>query len=417
MNRSAEVVIVGGGLAGLTCAHFFASAGISFRLLEANESTGGRVRTDEVDGFLLDRGFQVFLTAYPEARQVLDYSALELSAFEPGALVRFNGAFRRFSDPWRRPSCLLATALSPVATLSDKLRVASFRSHTSRDRLEDLYARENQTTMNLLRRRGFSEVVIKRFFRPFLGGVFLDQQLVTSSRMCEFVFRMFSQGDAALPSTGMQRIPQQLESSLPQGSVLTNSAVDSIENNEVVLSTGERLSGRAIVVATEEPVAWKLLGLSKPANARRVKTLYFSSPKPPIEEPILVLDGEGKGPVNNLCVPSQIADGYAPRGQSLISLTVLKESTDRDSLLKEVLVQMHEWFGTQVDSWRHLRTYEIEYALPVMDSSSQEPLIKSAIIADGIFICGDHCDTASINGAMASGRRAAEAVVEFLKTE
>ena len=415
MDTSADVIIVGGGLAGLTCACYLSENGVPFRLLEASDRTGGRVRTEEVDGFLLDRGFQVFLTAYPEAKQLLNYDGLELSSFEPGALIRFNGGFRRFTDPWRRPSCLLATALSPVATLSDKLRVASFRSYTSRDSLEDIYARENRTTLDLLQQRGFSDVVIERFFRPFLGGVFIDDQLETSSRMCEFVFRMFSQGEVALPATGMQCIPQQLESKLPEDSVMTNARVECIEGKQVTLSSGQRLSGQAVVIATQEPVAWKMLGISKTSEARRVTNLYFSSPKPPIEEPILVLNGDGHGPVNNMCVPSQIAHSYAPSGQSLVSLTVLKSYADQEALTSEVLAQMRDWFGPEVDAWRHLKTLEIDYALPVMSPTSQEPLKRQAMIGDDVFICGDHCDTASINGAMASGRRAAEAIIEFLK--
>lgn len=415
MNTSFDAIIVGGGLAGLTCAHYLSAAGLSFRLLEASDRVGGRIRTDEVEGFLLDRGFQVFLTAYPDARQVLDYDALELSSFEPGALIRFDGGFRRFADPWRRPSCLLATALSPVATLSDKLRVASFRSYTSRDSLNDIYSRENQTTINLLRQRGFSEVIIDRFFRPFLGGVFLDESLETSSRMCEFVFRMFSQGDAALPAAGMQGIPQQIASRLPQGSLRMNTRVESIESREVTLSTGERLAARTVVIATEQPAAWRLLGRSEETQARRVKNLYFASPKPPIVEPILILEGDDRGPVNNMCVPSQVARHYAPADQSLISLTVLKNYDDQDLMIGAALDQMRDWFGEQVGDWRHLRTYEIDYALPVMSTDIEETLVKPSMVAESLFVCGDHCETASINGAMASGRRAAEAVVGSLQ--
>ena len=205
-----DVIIIGGGLAGLSCARELCARGLSCQLLEASDEIGGRVRTDALDGFLLDRGFQVFLTAYPEAQAVLDYPQLRLRRFAPGALVRYGGRFHRFTDPWRQPQHLLATLFSRVATLTDKLRIARFRRDTTRGELEGIYNRPETTTLELLRVRGFSRVIIERFFRPFLGGVFLDQQLLTSSRMCEFVFRMFATGDAALPENGMGEIPRQL---------------------------------------------------------------------------------------------------------------------------------------------------------------------------------------------------------------
>jgi phytoene dehydrogenase-like protein len=183
MDSEMDVIVVGGGLSGLTCARRLTEAGLSCQLLEASDHVGGRARTDKVDGFLLDRGFQVFLTAYPEAQSILNYDQLELKSFEPGALIRFEGKFRRLADPWRRPRHLLATALSPVASLRDKLRIASFRRHTTRAKLHEIFERPEQTTIDLLRSRGFSEIVIERFFRPFLGGIFLDRDLATSSRM------------------------------------------------------------------------------------------------------------------------------------------------------------------------------------------------------------------------------------------
>ena len=407
--------MIGGGLAGLVCASNLHKLGISCQLLEASDQIGGRVRTDEVDGFLLDRGFQVFLTAYPEALATLDYEQLELCRFEPGAMIRYHGKFHRFSDPWRRPQHAISTALSPAGTLADKFRIASFRKHTTRGQLEDIYNRAEQTTIALLRQRGFSDVVIERFFRPFLGGVFLDGDLHTSSRMCEFVFRMFSQGDAALPARGMGEIPRQLARHLPPDVVRTNTAVESIEHTNVILSSGERLSARAVIVATPAPIARRLLGDPHPADGRSVSCLYFAAPQPPLKESILVLNGDGKGPINNLCVPSQVSSKYAPNGQSLVSVTVLGQDSDEQRLLEQVHAQLQEWFGTTAETWRHLKTYSISYALPAQSPPALQPVAKSTRHGEGVFVCGDHCDTGSINGAMASGRRAAEAVIEMLQ--
>lgn len=414
MSESIDAIIVGGGLAGLTCARYLCNNGVTCRLLEASDDISGRVRTDLVDGFLLDRGFQVFLTAYPEARDILDYEKLKLRQFEPGALVRMRGEFQRLSDPWRRPRHLLATALSPVATLADKMRIARFRKHTTRGEVEDILTRPQQRTIELLYRRGFSSAVVEQFFRPFLGGVFLDADLETSSRICEFVFRMFALGDVTLPERGMAEIPRQLANQLPTGVVSVASPVDSVEGLTVILRSGERLTGRTVVIATEAPAAQELIGGRFATTGRSVSNLYFAADEPLILEPILVLNGDGTGPINNLCVPSQVAAGYAPPGQSLISVSVLGVHVDQQRLVEQVRDQLNDWFGPIATTWRHLRTYSIRYALPSLQSSAAEPIAKTTVVKDGLFISGDHCDTASINGAMASGRRAAEAVLQVL---
>ena len=410
-----DAIIVGGGLAGLVCARELYNAGLTFQLLEVSDQVGGRVRTDEVEGFLLDRGFQVFLTAYPEAKSILHYDQLNLCRFEPGALIRFGGKFFRLSDPWRRPHHALATALSRTATLTDKFRIASFRKHTTQGELSDVYSRTEQPTIELLRERGFSDVIIERFFRPFLGGVFLDRELQTSSRMCEFVFRMFSQGDAAVPEKGMGQIPKQLARHVPSNAIRTNTSVESIDGHEVTLSTGKRITARSIVIATAAPVARELLGDPHPADGRSVSCLYFAAPEPPLTEPILVLNGDGQGPINNLCVPSQVSPTYAPEGQSLVSTTVLGQHTDEHTVVNQVRSQLSEWFGPTAKTWRHLKTYNIEYALPAQPPPALDPVAKPTQFRAGVFVCGDHCDTGSINGAMASGRRAAESVIEELR--
>ena len=412
MAGSCDTIVVGGGLAGLTCARYLCDNGVTCRLFEASDDIGGRVRTDQVDGFLLDRGFQVFLTAYPEASKLLNYEKLELRPFDPGALIHLDDRFQRLTDPWRRPRHFLTTALSPVATLADKIRIASFRKYTTKGQLKDILTRTQQKTLDLLSERGFSSTVIEKFFRPFLGGVFLDAKLETSSRMCEFVFRMFALGEATLPAAGMAEIPRQLAAYLPPDVVKTASPVDRIEGRTVILRSGERLTGRAVVVAAEAPAAKALIDGKFSTTGRSVCNLYFAADEPPIVEPILVLNGDGTGPINNLCVPSQVAPGYAPPGQSLISVSVLGAHEDQQRLVEQVRDQLNDWFGPIVTTWRHLRTYSIPYALPSMHCTTAEPIEKPAAVHEGLFVCGDHCDTASINGAMASGRRAAEIVLQ-----
>lgn len=249
-GRGPDVVVVGGGLAGLACALHLSEAGVSVRLLEASDGVGGRVRTDVVEGFRLDRGFQVLLTAYPETRRVLDYEALELRPFLPGALVRRDGRFHELSDPWRRPSRVLLVLLSGVGTFADRLRVARYRARVLAGSLGDLFLRPETTALERLRNEGFSDTMIDAFFRPFFGGVLLDRGLAASSRMLDFVFRMMAAGDTALPAAGMGAIPEQIARRLPEGTVRLRARVTSVSPHEVRLESGEAIAARAVVVAT-----------------------------------------------------------------------------------------------------------------------------------------------------------------------
>jgi phytoene dehydrogenase-like protein len=412
-----SVLIVGGGLAGLCCARQLARQGMPCQVFEASESIGGRAQTDEVGGFLLDRGFQVLLTAYPEAERVLDFERLHLGRFEPGALVRYHGKFHRFADPWRRPRYALSTALSPVASLADKLRVARLRRRVSKATMQQLFELPETTTIESLRSSGFSKRIIECFFRPFLGGVFLDRELYTSSRMFDFVFRMFALGDAALPAQGMGAISRQIADLLPDDTVQTQKVVSKVERNGVQFEDGESMPARAVVVACDAPSAAKLLGEQIPTDGRSVCCLYFAAQRPPLKEPVLVLNGEGTGPINNLCVPSQVCDTYAPPNQALISATVIEPLAGDEQLLQSVKTQLREWFGADVDSWRHLRTYRIPFALPNQTPPALSPVAKKCHRNDGIFLCGDYLDTASIQGAMLSGRRAADEILAISKPE
>ncbi len=409
-----DVVIVGAGLSGLCCALELQKQGFRFVLLESSDRIGGRIRTDCVEGFRLDRGFQVFLTSYPEAKRTLDYESLQLKPFLPGALVRYDGRFHELTDPWRRPFAAVRSLWSPIGSLADKLRVASLRRQSLRGTIEDRFRDPETTSLQRLQNSGFSSSMIDRFFKPFLGGIFLDSQLQTSSRMLHFVFRMFSTGEACLPAEGMEAIPQQLASALPADCMRMGAKVVQVRAGRVTLTTGEEISGKAIVVATEGPAAGDLLSDMISLPGQGVTCLYFSARLPPIDKPILVLNGEGRGPVNNLCVPTIAAPSYGPIDRSLISVTSLKIANDTEQLRAEVLEQLGEWFGDTVADWNHLRTYSIPYALPSQVPPALSVPERPIRWQPGIYVCGDHRDNASIQGAMVSGRRAAEVVMQDL---
>ena len=413
-----DVAVVGGGLAGLACARELQAYGLEPQVLEASDGIGGRVRTDRVGGFLLDRGFQVLLTAYPVCREVLDLERLNLGRFEPGAQVVISGRRYTVSDPLRRPWRMLASAVAPVGSLADKLKVLRLRRRALSGDLDEVWDRPQATSQAVLEEIGFSDAMIDRFWRPFLGGVFLDPALLTSSRMMDFVVRMFAEGDAALPADGMVAIPQQLAGSLPSDAVRTHAPVASVAPSRVVLESGESIAARAVVVATDGPAAARLVSGVAEGGSRSTACVYFDAPETPAPGGHLLLNGDGYGPVNNVCVPSDVCPAYAPEGRALVSATVLTGFRgDHDRLERAVRAQLRGWFGPVVDGWRRLATYRIEHALPVQPAWLSDGPVAGAVWRDGVAVCGDSWVTGSIEGAIRSGQAAARHVLDRLSRE
>lgn len=419
VHEELDAIVVGAGLAGLACARDLHHAGLRVTLLEASDGVGGRVRTDQVDGFLLDRGFQVVLAGYPELQRRVDLRALDLKPFYPGALVRVGSDFHRMADPGLELADALRSVAAPVGSFADKLRVARLRQTLGVGDPESLLAGPPQSTEAELRARGFSEGMLDRFFRPFFGGVLLDWDLQVSAQLFRYYFRMFSEGPSALPAEGMGSLSRQLAQDLPEASLQLNMRVAGVRPGRVDLEGGESLTARAVVVAVEGPEASRLLGrMMEDPGSRAVTCLYFSAPTSPVGEGVLVLNGNGPvdGPVNNLAVLSDVVPGYAPPGKALLSLTVLGDPAEDDEALEgAVRVQMSRWYGEDVvAAWTHLRTYRIRHAQPRQAPGDLEPPARSVQLAPGLFLCGDHRDHASLQGALASGGRAARAVIESL---
>jgi len=397
-----DVGIVGAGLAGLACARRLTELGIECAVLEASDRPGGRVATDAVEGFLLDRGFQVLLDSYPEARRTLDLAALDVRGFLPGARVRQGGRDWRVVDPWRAPLAGLATLRAPFVSLKDGLRMASLR----RRALAGCDSSDARTAAELLAELGFSESLRRSFFQPFFGGVTLDRELSVPAWYVLRLFGWFATGSAVLPAGGMGAIATQLADALPADTLRLAAPVRAVSADAITTTGGERLACRAVVVATDGASAADLLdGVVAPAWSGTT-TLYYAAERSPLDEPILCLngDGPGAGPVNHLCVPSDAQPSYAPSGAALVSVSVLgvPEATD-ERLDADARAQLSEWLGSEAAGWRLLRVDRIPRALPRLDAtgagSGKDP-----------FRCGDQVATPSIQGALESGRTTADAV-------
>jgi len=408
-------VVVGAGLSGLACARWLVASGMSVVVLEAADEVGGRVRTDLVDGFRLDRGFQVLNPAYPALRDTVNLDRLNLSSFLAGALVSIGTKRHLVADPRRYPKGLLSTLRAPVGSPAGKVRLATMALQIARrDQQGDLSLTE-ATTAEALQRRGIEQTTIETLLRPFLSGVFLEDGLATSSRFFDFVLRSFVNGAPGLPEHGMAALPAEVARPLPEGTVRLSTPARSVSPGRVVTDDAT-LRARAVVVAVDAGQVGSLLpGFAAP-RMRSVTTWYHTTPGTPGSSlvggrPVLLVDGQRRGPVVNTSVLSNVVEGYAPPGSTLVSSSVLGVSgsaADEDAVRDHLSVL----YGTSTASWELVRRVEVPAALPAMGPPLN--LSKPVRYAEKTYVCGDHRDTGSIQGALVSGRRAAEAATNDL---
>ncbi|AUD00760.1 protoporphyrinogen/coproporphyrinogen oxidase [Spirosoma pollinicola] len=419
----APVIIIGAGMAGLTCAVYLKQAGIDALVLDAADGVGGRVRTDVVDGFRLDRGFQILLTAYPEAQRLLNYSALDLRSFRSGALIRQQAEPQWMSllNSFQEPLSVFQTLASPVGTLGDKLRIVELLRRTQELPISELFRQTPTTTLALLYEIGFSDQIIERFFRPFFGGVFLEDALTTSSNFFEFCFRMFFVGGAAIPAKGMEAIPNQLAGRLAPEQIRLKTSVNKVNGNTVYLDSGETLTGRAIVLAVDATQAARLTGRPVPPEQafNHTTCTYFAVPSAqftngPTQKKLLLLNTHRSSAVHNVAILSDVAPGYAPTGQTLISVSTQSlVMFDEAELTKKIREELNGWFGEGVQKWRHLRTYHIPHALPdyTPEQAGNDAIRQPLQLTDSLYQCGDQTAYPSLNAAMQTGREVAELLI------
>lgn len=390
-------------MAGLAAATELSRAGREVLVLEASDGPGGRVRTDEVDGHLLDRGFQILLAGYPEAARLLDYGDLDLQAFTPGALVWWDGRFHRLGDPLREPARLFDTLRAPIGSPIDKARILAFRRAVSKGTLDELWERPETTARQRLEAAGFGPDLIDRFLAPLFAGITLDPDLSGSSRVVEFVFRMLAAGDAVVPAAGMGAISDQLADRLPEGTVRLSAPVAAVQADEVQLADGERIEAQHVIVATGMTAASELVGVDD-RGWKGVTSIWFSADESPMAEPVLMLDGAATGALNSVAVMSEVSSAYAPAGRSTVVASFPSVGPGVADAIRTRIGDLFE--GT--DRWDVLRVDEIARSQPRHPVGHQRSGFRR--LDTGVWLCGDHLADASINGALASGAAAGRAV-------
>ena len=407
-----DVIIIGAGLSGLSAAVHLHRQGRKALILEASDRAGGRVKTDLIDGFILDRGFQVLLTAYPEAKKLLNYKDLQLRNMLPGATVLYDGGTFEIADPIRRPMALFSTLFAPVGTLRDKINTLWLKNKLQKMSIDEIFHQREQTTLQQLSDYGFSQKMIQRFYKPFLSGIYLENQLTTSNRMFDFVMKMFSDGAVAVPALGMEEIPKQLVNQLPESSIQYHKNVTKIAGNTITLDDGTTFEANQILIATNANAFAKQFLPNQKTTAQQVTNVYFEAPMAPTNKAVVVLNASStKKWVNNLTVLSNVSKTYAPVGKVLISVSYNGLAPVSDfELAENMKKELEQWYGKQVNDWKMIKTYRIDYALPVQESVKNKLSISEIKISDTLFICGDHLLNGSINAAFKSGRLVAEAM-------
>ena len=409
MSPSAhDVIVVGAGLAGLRAAQLLTRRGLDVALLDAADRPGGRIATDLVDGFRIDRGFQVLNTSYPALRAAFGgrLEPLTLRAFEPGAAIRDGAGLHTFANPARRPSLAWATATDRLLPVLAKARLVAWTARVLAAPPQRSAERIDRSAAQELTAAGLDGPVVERFLRPFLSGVLGEAALATSAAYVRLVWRSFALGTIAVPGAGMGALPARLAAALPAGVLRMGQWVSEVRPGLVRTADGE-LTARAVVVATDPVTAGRLLpGLDVPAM-HALTTYYHVPPVAPAHSPLLHLDATG-GPVANTVVLTAAAPEYAPAGQALVSSTVLGPAID-EAVVRAELARI---YGVPTGDWAHLHTSEIRDALPAFPPG--RPLRSDVALGEGLFVAGDHRDTPSQQGALVSGRRAAEAVLAEL---
>lgn len=410
-NSETKVAIIGAGISGLTAACRLEKEGWQVTLFDQNAHVGGRLVTDTQGDYILDRGFQVLLTSYPEAQKYLDYKRLELFLFRPGARVYKGGKSHVLGDPTRRLNFLFATLFFPFASLKDKWKVFQLNTALRSKSIEAIFETPETTTLEYLKDKGFSKKIIDHFFKPFYGGIFLESELETSSRMFEFVFKMFGDGHAALPLKGIQQIPEQLKGQLKTTQVKLNCRIQQQEGDQLIWidqagDTFQESFDKVIYAGASVTDLGNRYPNQDQQGWHSCNNFYFEYLDGKLEEGLIGLIADPNALINNIhLVPS--LDG---KPSQLLSVTLLGSPEVESTIQAEAIrSELRRLCG--IEAGKLIAHYVIKKALPVLEEFKYNLPPESYTVNQGQFVAGDYLLYPSLNAAMHSGEAAAEACI------
>ena len=410
-KKDYKINIVGAGISGLIAAKVLENHGYSPEIYEAGKSVGGRIITEEIKGHRLDRGFQVLLNEYPKVKQYLDLEKLDLKILKPGAVVYTNGKARKIGDPLRDSSLLLPSLFSGIGSVGDKIKTLKLYFELKAVDSEDIFKEEETTTLKYLRQKGFSEDIIKNFFRPFFSGIFLEPDLRTSSRMFRFVFKMFGEGDAVIPALGMGEISKQIAGDLKTTSIHLETPIKQVTDSKLLLEDDQEIRSHFTIIATEASSLVSNLR-NQQMDWKSCHCFYFTAKEAAIEGRIIGLVADESALVNNIFYHSSLQEHEVD--EHLISVTIVKDTAlDPVDLELRVRRELKDYCNISVDQM--VKYYEIKKALPDIGVLEYAIMPTETRLSNRIFLAGDQLLNASQNAAMISGERAALGLIETLE--
>ncbi|WP_030932508.1 NAD(P)/FAD-dependent oxidoreductase [Streptomyces sp. NRRL S-646] len=422
----ADVVIVGAGVAGLSAAHRLTSAGVTTAVLEAAPCVGGRMSTEKVDGFRLDRIGQLLSTAYPELRLTPGLDALALRPFAPGVLLHSDGRHHRAAAPATAggargalhavralasaPTKSVPRTTAPLGTAVDQARLGNALSRLATAPIERLLSRPELPAAQALTARGVPARAIDSFLRPLLAALLCDPELTTSSRCADLALRAFACGRLCLPEGGAEMLPELLARALPPGTVHTGVRVTSVSTSAVTTAEHGEIRCRAVLLATDARAAADLLPGLRVPDFHPLTVLHHATDEPPTTGASLLLDADRSGPVAHTAVVSAVDPSRAPAGRALISSTVL--GPPPPELDTAVRMHLSRLYGTSTTRWETLTVHHTPEAVPAM--RPPHDLRRPVRLLAGLYVCGDHRDTSTVQGALHSAHRATSAILTDL---
>ncbi len=412
-NYQHKIVIAGAGVAGLSAAlHLQKKGYTNITIVEKSDRPGGRMKTEHLDGFTLNCGFHVFHTAYAYAQELLDYDALHLKYFDAGVKVIEAKKIKTYYDPFKHPSKVLKLLFSNISTFSDKFNFLKRYIEIKNLTETQIFEKFEVKTSSILKKKKFSNRLIKSFFQPLFSAIFMENELTTSRRVFDMTYKMMIEGKIALPAQGIEAIPKQMASNLLTSSFRYNATVESYSDNMVTLGNGETLEADIFIAATEHnSIFSKMKKVTHTANHRSSTCLYFSADAKPFKGALVCVNANNPKLVSSIAVLTNLYQGYAPQGKQLICVNLNGYAkADDKTVVSEVLYELKWIFGKQVFDWELLKIFRIEYALPNQDIALGKRSEQELRLGKNAYVCGDHLLYGSMNAAMKTGKLVAELI-------